>query len=357
MSLLTLDPEVRNLMLLVLGALLGATLFHADFGFTGAYRRLIAHGDGATVMPQLLLVGLCTVLFAPVFAAGGLFGQGVAGATAPVSVSVVIGAFVFGIGMQLGGGCGSGTLYALGRGSLPMFVTLPAFCAGGFWASLHSWWQELPSAGEIVLGDTLGWPLAVGLQLLVLLGLAWALRRRTARARALAPPRVTHSTWPWWWGGVVLALLCVITLLLAGHPWTITWAFTLWAAKVAVALGWDPATSAFWQGDFQQQALQSSVFTDTTSLMDIGLILGTFVAAALARGLVFRLKTSPRQFLAALVGGLMMGYGARMAYGCNIGAFVSGVASTSVHGWLWIALALPGNWVGVALRRRIGLAV
>jgi len=48
--------------------------------------------------------------------------------------------------------------------------------------------------------------------------------------------------------------------------------------------------------------------------------------------------------------GLLMGYGSRIAYGCNIGAFLSGVSSTSLHGWLWIAAALPGNWVGIKLR-------
>ena len=47
-----------------------------------------------------------------------------------------------------------------------------------------------------------------------------------------------------------------------------------------------------------------------------------------------------------------MGYGARIAYGCNIGAFFSGVASTSLHGWLWIAAALPGCWIGLRLSRK-----
>lgn len=48
-----------------------------------------------------------------------------------------------------------------------------------------------------------------------------------------------------------------------------------------------------------------------------------------------------------------MGYGARIAYGCNVGAFFSGIASTSLHGWLWIAAALPGSWVGLQLMRPI----
>ena len=47
---------------------------------------------------------------------------------------------------------------------------------------------------------------------------------------------------------------------------------------------------------------------------------------------------------------------ARIAYGCNVGVFVSGVASGSLHGWLWIVAALPGCWLGIRLRRSFGMA-
>jgi len=49
-----------------------------------------------------------------------------------------------------------------------------------------------------------------------------------------------------------------------------------------------------------------------------------------------------------------MGYGARIGFGCTIGALLSGIASTSLHGWLWFAAVLPGTWIGARLRR--GLA-
>lgn len=58
---------------------------------------------------------------------------------------------------------------------------------------------------------------------------------------------------------------------------------------------------------------------------------------------------------AAAVGGLLMGYGARLAYGCNIGALFSGVASGSLHGWLWLLAAVPGSLLGIRLRPLFGL--
>lgn len=96
--------------------------------------------------------------------------------------------------------------------------------------------------------------------------------------------------------------------------------------------------------------MQGSILDDITSVMDIGLVAGAMCAAALAGRFAPQLRIPLRSLVAAILGGLLMGYGARIAFGCNIGAFFSGVASTSLHGWLWISAALHGNWIGVRLR-------
>ena len=49
-----------------------------------------------------------------------------------------------------------------------------------------------------------------------------------------------------------------------------------------------------------------------------------------------------------------MGYGARIAFGCNIGAFFSGIASFSLHGWEWFLFALMGSLVGLLCRPAFG---
>lgn len=348
--------DLRMAGLFLLGAALGVTLYHAAFGFTGAYRRLITDRDTRGMRAQLVMLGAATLLFAPVLAAGSIFGREVAGALAPVGWQVAAGAFLFGIGMQLGNGCGSGTLFTLGGGSTRMLATLAAFVAGSFWASLDmGWWQALPSLPPIALGAVFGWPLAVALQIALLLVLWLGLKRwgkpvPDNAAAAVGWRIILTGPWPLLAGALALAGLNFITLLFAGHPWSITWAFTLWGAKIAMLLGWNPETSAFWQGDFQQAALQGGILDDITSVMDIGLLAGALCAAALAGRFAPRLQIPLRSLVAALLGGLLMGYGARIAFGCNVGAFFSGVASTSLHGWLWIAAALPGNWIGVRLR-------
>jgi uncharacterized membrane protein YedE/YeeE len=91
--------------------------------------------------------------------------------------------------------------------------------------------------------------------------------------------------------------------------------------------------------------------------MDIGIVLGAMLAAALAGRYAPVWKLPLRSFVAAVVGGLLLGYGARLAYGCNIGAYFSGIISGSLHGWLWLVAAFVGNVFGTRLRPLFGLEV
>ena len=83
----------------------------------------------------------------------------------------------------------------------------------------------------------------------------------------------------------------------------------------------------------------------------------TGAAAALAGRFAPVWKVPARSLSAAVVGGVMLGYGARIAFGCNIGAYFSGVSSTSLHGWVWLASAFTGNIIGTRLRPWFGLSV
>lgn len=354
----------RSQLLLLIGTLLGLCLYLSSFSFTGAYRRLLLHRQPREVIAQLALVALTCVLFAPLLQRGEFAGMELSGAWAPVGLQVAIGALIFGIGMQLAGGCGSGTLYTAGGGNPRMLLVLIAFCCGSFWASLDmAWWQSLPQFGVISLGHRLGWIEAVAVQLgllslLVVLLLWWGKTtpKEPSLRKTIAPLKETAKLRPLLWGVALLALLNLATLITAGHPWSITWALSLWGAKAAGLIGWIPSAGSFWTAPFQQQALAQPVLNDSTSVMNIGILLGAATAAMLSGRFKPSLKHHPRQWLAALLGGLLLGYGARIAYGCNIGAFVSGIASTSLHGWLWILCALPGNWLGIKLRPWFGLS-
>ena len=63
----------------------------------------------------------------------------------------------------------------------------------------------------------------------------------------------------------------------------------------------------------------------------------------------FKKIKSLKQVVAAILGGLLMGYGARLAGGCNIGALFSGIASLSLSGWVFAVFLLAGAWIGSKL--------
>ena len=93
--------------------------------------------------------------------------------------------------------------------------------------------------------------MAVALQL-GLLALIWLALRAWAKGRRQGPlwqrltwERLLCGPWPLLFAAAMLAGLNALTLVVAGHPWTVTWAFTLWGAKAAAALGWDTLTSSF----------------------------------------------------------------------------------------------------------------
>jgi len=354
------DLGWRQMSLYGVGVMLGLVLYHAAFGFTSAYRRLFENRDVAGVQAQIIMLAAATLLFAPALADGAMWGRAVGGAIAPLGLQVVAGAFIFGLGMQLGGGCGSGTLFTVGGGSPRMIVTLIAFCAGSFWASLHmQWWVATPHLPAMALGREFGWTGGVAAQLGMLALIYWGLRKWSrgapATAQAFSARSLLRGPWPLIWGAAALALLNWVTLGLSGHPWTITWAFTLWGAKAAALAGWSPVGDWFWTGGFTERSLAAGLLSDETTVMNIGIIVGALSAAALAGRFAPNFRISGPSLAAAVIGGLLMGYGARIAYGCNIGAFFSGIASTSLHGWLWIACALCGTWLGLRLRPLFGL--
>ncbi len=353
--------------LFLVGAGLGLALYHAAFGFTAAWRRFIVAGRGDGLRAQMLLLGLAAILFFPVLAAGDLLGRPVGGFIAPAGVSVLVGAFIFGVGMQLGGGCGSGTLYTLGGGSTRMLVTLAGFIIGSLAATHHvDWWLALPALPPISFIHVLGWAEALVAHLAIFSLIAWVTWRiersgGSAGEQSAPVPRLTPlparrliaGPWPSAAGALALALLSLGYLALAGHPWGITSAFALWGAKLGDAAGLGVADWPYWQA--RAGVLEASVLTHTVSVSNFGIVLGALVAAVLAGRFapVWRLPLG--SLAAALLGGLLLGYGARLAFGCNIGAYLGGIVSGSLHGWLWLAAAFAGSIVGVRLRPWFGL--
>jgi len=98
--------------------------------------------------------------------------------------------------------------------------------------------------------------------------------------------------------------------------------------------------------DGAQATLANGFFNDPGTWRNIGIIIGALLAVLFASQFKIKKIKSKKQIIAAILGGTMMGYGARIAYGCNIGALFSGIASLSLSGWVFAAAMLLGAIVG-----------
>ncbi|HEY1473163.1 MAG TPA: YeeE/YedE family protein [Pseudolabrys sp.] len=347
-ALVLLDGQPSSAALILGGFGLGIAFWKAEFSFTASWRRFLTHGEAGGLLGGLIVIAITAVVVVPLAALRQNFG----GAIAPLGASLIIGAFVFGIGMQLANGCGSGTLYTVGGGSGRMLIALLFFVIGSVFGSLSlPSFLALGGIDPVLASDYLG-PWGGLAATLVSVALAAALIVAVARKRgANFMPSRNYVL-----GGIAIGLLCVAVFLAGGHPWSVTFGYTVWGAKAASALGFDLSHAAFWQWPGPKHALAESVLSDTSSLTDFGMLFGAMAAAAAAKPFAASAWPPVKSLLAAAIGGLLMGWGARLGFGCNIGAFVGGVASGSLHGWIWFAAALPGCLIGIRLRPLFGLS-
>ena len=333
----------RQALLLLVGVGLGATLAGARFGFTTGWRHLVESRDPAGVYGQIVLLGLLAALSMPILAH---FPETTA-ALGPPSVSLLVGAFVFGACMQVADGCGSGQLYKAGLGVPLNMAILPLFALGSFVGSAQlNGWLALGATEPVGLvqrwgvGGALAATLA-GLAVITLGVGAWCGQHFSVR-------RIPRR---WLWGALGLALLATLNLMIAGQPWGVVYGFGLWGAKAATALGlFDPTANAFWSDPGHAERLHQTLLLDVTSITNIGILGGALWVAA-------RRPQTPRaltrkQWAIGLVAGFLLGYSSRLAFGCNVGAMVSGISTGSVHGWLWVPMAFLGTLVGLRVRRR-----
>jgi hypothetical protein len=248
-----------------------------------------------------------------------------------------------------------------------MWITLAFAVIGATLAALaFPLWSDWPSLPAISLPATLGTGPALALHVAAFALVYLWLRRIEVRRHGHVEPiagqghwlsgRWLTGPWPYAWAALALAVLNFATLAVAGRPWGVTQAFALWGSKAAEAAGLaEPAFWSFWEEPTRVEAMFRPLLADATTTMNLAVMAGALVAALLAGRFAPQLAIAPGAVLGSICGGLLIGFGAIVATGCNISAFFSGVASGSLHGWLWIAAALPGNWVGLRLRPFFGL--
>ncbi len=341
--------NARLTALTLVGGLIGAVLQRSSFGFAGGFRRFITERDGSAMKAQIVMFALMSAVAIPLVSAGEAFGMKLVGVVTPVGVAFVLGAVLFGIGMQLAGGCASGTLFGMGEGNLRLVFALAGLVAGSTVGASHmGYWWSLPKLEAVTLWQSFSLPVALGAQAAILLA-AWALVQTVSAKTAPVPPAA--GRWTLIQGGAALAGLNIAVLLLSGQPWGEAPAFALWGSKLADAAGIDVFWWDYWSRPGFDRQIEASVLADSVTVITIGIVLGALTSALRSGTFQLRFDGGLAGSGAAIAGGALMGYGARLTNGCNIGAYFSGVGTGALSGWIWLAFALAGSYVGIAMMR------
>ena len=332
-------------LMILIGLGFGATLEGFRFGFAGPWRAMITKRDPAGIWAQLLAIGMVAIFAIPLIENHS---SEITGAAAPIGYAMVLGAFVFGAAMQVVLGCGSGTLVNAGSGNIVALIALPFFALGSFLGAYHLfWWTDL---GVLTIKKFEGWG-GVSITLFMICFVAIALWWKAEPQFRRIPKRLIFAA-------LIVSFLALANLIVAGQPWGVVYGLGLWVAKSAHYSAIDLSGSVFWAAPASLERINASVLTDYTSLTNIGIVMGAFLVAFWRGGLSQPVpKLRIRAWVWAAIAGLLMGYASRLAFGCNVGAFFSGISTGSLHGWVWFIAAFIGSYVGILLRPRFGLDI
>lgn len=157
--------------------------------------------------------------------------------------------------------------------------------------------------------------------------------------------RYFKKEWSYTTGAVLLTILAVALVTVTGGIWGVTGPFPMWGGKILQFFGIKPSALASLGAD----ASKFKFWGNQPSITNLGIIVGAFISALLAAQFKIKKIKSYKNVLAAIIGGLLMGIGAKLAIGCNIGGLFSGLPAFSLHAWVFWIFLFGGAIIGSKL--------
>ncbi|KAJ6246501.1 inner membrane protein yede [Anaeramoeba flamelloides] len=396
----------RQIVILVIGLLIGISLSQCKFGYTSSFRNLIAHRKGKNFRALITMFALTMWILSIIISASPNHKSWTDKtkelhlSAAPVSWTVFFGSFIFGIGMQIGSACASGCLHEVGSGIVRTLIVFIFFIVGTFIAALD-WsfnvWFKAKSEGRINLIEK--WGIAGGtifqtfvFLVLVIITIAIEIKKHglveekiiqrllmklfpklraiarnksnsiesksllsnhTKNAKKEVVKNIFTKKHDIYVGSILLTIAQIFLYLSTSNFWGVMGVFPFLIALPLRAMNVDVEKMKYFQ---EYSTLPTHFFANDYIVLDLSIILGAFLSATVT-GTFGKGNYRPnwKVYGSAIIAGLLLGFGSRWAYGCNVGAWTSPSIAASVSGYVWFAGGLLGNIVGVICRPYVGL--
>lgn len=380
---------------LVAGILIGYVLTRSRYGFTGGVKRVFYRGEGSLTTAIIVLLAITAMVnigiqwFASTKGAVPAWQatsptQAVIPGTQNVrigNISVILGGFLFGMGMIMAGGCASGTLSDFGEGEGHAWIALPFFILFAAPGQYLGYQMDQTAIGKIGINVWLpqyvGYAGAIAITLVIMLilyGITKAYENKKKAEGMYLPP---NSDWedfekpipddekePFKWnswstyhkffverwtflvGSVGIAIGAIFIITTTGKAWGVTTPFVTADQKFFGLFGMKFTSGAF---DETAKAMSGPLLQDGGTIRNIGIVAGAMIAFLMAGRFSMKFKMRFSDFMGYAVGGAFMGLGARMARGCNIGALYSSITNFSLHGYIFMFFLILGAATAIKL--------
>lgn len=322
---------------LLCGALLGFVMQRGRFCLTGGFRDMYIAKDNRMFYALLIAIAVQSVGVYALISFGVFeFSAG----TLPI-IAVIVGSFIFGIGIILAGGCATGTWYRAGEGlvgswmALAAYMLVAAMMRTGPLASVSEKFYGVQFEENSIAG-TFGistWVLIVPFVALVAFIIFRELKKPKVKIPGLKPKKtgLAHVLFEKRWNPFMTA--AIIGLIA-----TMAWPLSVGAGRV-FGLGITAPSANILQylvtGDLN--------FINWGVFLVLGIFLGSLFGAKMSGEFRFRMP-DVKTGIKSVSGGLMMGFGASLAGGCSIGNGLVMTAMMTWSGWISLLFMILGTW-------------
>jgi len=334
---------------LLVGALFGFVLQRGRFCMNSAFRDIILLKEFKLAKAVVVALVVLMVGFA-IFAMSGVITL----SPNPLKIwAAIVGGLVFGIGMVLAAGCASGTTYRVGEGMMGSVVaafgltTGALMTAGGILTDLKTALQAatpIAQATPLTLFGAAGeltpiFMLILGLVGMVLMFYFWGLPALKKRKEANEPlvkfdkafEAIFKKGYPWWVTGIVIGIVGIIGYVAVAIATPIPGG----GGVLGITGGWMDISK--WLTLNDPMAWPGFII--------VGAILGSLIAAVIAGEFKLRVPKDAFTLLKQFFGGILMGFGAVTAMGCNITNILGGIPQLSLHSIIVGACIMFGSWI------------
>ena len=383
LSFIVYQTNTKLGVFMFIGLGLGFIESHSEVGIASGYVDFFVTGSRTRLYGFLLLFALGSLgaLIIHAFAASnGAVPDYLATSTqmsipgtdavTPVNFGLLLGSFLFGVGLTLNRGCGMGTLRNTGLGQMRFILTFFFIMMGaipGQWLKYRLDQSAIHDVNiQVYFPEVMGYKgtLYLGLVLFTLLAL-WGLyiERKRKKNNLFQEIEKTPSgemktkenihpvlfyffkkKWPRIVSVILITILLLVALVVTGEKLAVTYSFIYPAVALFQRLGFTFSDPAFNEA---LDVVNNGLLNNHVIIQNIGIVLGALIFGLLSMEFTFSWEGNLKEFSLYILSGLLMGFGAILASGCIVGALYSGIVNFSLSGWAVFLSMSIGIWLTV----------